>query len=114
MPYVQRNKSGEIIALHRVANKHATEILALNNEEVISFLLVSASEEKTREFLSQTDTEMIRVVEDIIELLVQKNLILFTELPIKAQEKFIGRRKLREKIDPEEQLLIDDEHIIHL
>ncbi|MEJ1461683.1 MAG: hypothetical protein ROD09_10850 [Candidatus Sedimenticola sp. (ex Thyasira tokunagai)] len=114
MPYVQRNKSGDIIALYRTVNEHATELLAHDNEEVIQFLLVGTSEEETKDFLSRTDAEMVRVVEDLVELLVQKNLILFTELPIKAQEKFINRRKLRQKIHPEEQLLVDDEYTIDL
>jgi hypothetical protein len=39
---------------------------------------------------------VVRVLDDLVNLLIDKNLIRFTDLPVAAQRKLIERRGLRE------------------
>ncbi|WP_156495336.1 MULTISPECIES: hypothetical protein [unclassified Oleiphilus] len=48
--------------------------------------------------LQDSDVDLARVTEDLISLLVQKGIILFTELPSAVQAKLVDREKLREKL----------------
>ena len=55
------------------------------------------------------DLEFIRVLDDVIDLLIAKNLILFTELPEIVQEKYTQRTRMRERRRESLHLLEDDE-----
>jgi len=48
--------------------------------------------------LYRSDLEVARVTEDLIYLLIQKNVILFTELPDIVQKKLLSREHLRDKL----------------
>ena len=45
--------------------------------------------------LQSSDADIARVTEDLIYLLIQKNIILFTELPEVVQTKLLSREQLR-------------------
>ena len=47
------------------------------------------------------------VLEDLVDLLIDKKLILFTELPPAAQEKLRGRKQIRQKLGSAD-LMVDD------
>jgi acyl-coenzyme A synthetase/AMP-(fatty) acid ligase len=53
------------------------------------------------------DAGAIRILEDLIDLLVKKNIFMFTELPKDAQMKIQERRQLRQKIG-KETIIVDD------
>ena len=67
---------------------------------------------ETKAYLSHTDDDMIRVVEDVIDLLIKKNLITLTDLPPAAQHKLVTRKRLRAKFLLEDTLLIEDDNIL--
>lgn len=48
----------------------------------------------------QSDLEMIRVYEDLVDLLIGKNLVLLTDLPPAAQDKLLRRKRLRAMLSP--------------
>lgn len=48
--------------------------------------------------LQDSDADLARVTEDLISLLVQKGIILFTELPEAVQVKLLDRERLREQL----------------
>jgi hypothetical protein len=81
MLYVQRDENGKIIGL-TVTPGENTEEASLTDADV-------------SEFLSASDPDMIRVLEDLIQLLVNKNLITFEELPETAQLKLLYRKNTR-------------------
>lgn len=54
-----------------------------------------SNEEKDIQALQQSDLDMIRVLDDLIELLIDKGVIQFTELPAQAQDKLLKRTQLR-------------------
>ncbi|TVO68602.1 hypothetical protein [Sedimenticola selenatireducens] len=113
MPFAQRNEQGQIIALFFEPNTHAQEEIAASHEDVLAFLSSGQFDDtETKAYLSQTDYDMIRVVEDVIDLMINKNLILLTDLPSAAQHKLIARKRLRAKFLLEDTLLIEDDNIL--
>jgi len=57
------------------------------------------------EALSQTDLALARVLEDLIDTLIAKGLIQFTDLPLAAQAKLLSRRETRAALSDPLQLL---------
>ncbi|UCV16256.1 hypothetical protein [Quatrionicoccus australiensis] len=71
---------------------NAQEELTADNPEVLQFI-----HERWRESqLTELDRDFVRVIEDTIELLISKEIILFTDLPPKVQEKLLRRKEVRE------------------
>ena len=81
MLYVERNKDGKIIALHKTPDPKAGEKKSIMDEEILDFLNENVDTDPWLQFLSLSDTGIIRILEDLIDLLIRKNVILFTELP---------------------------------
>jgi predicted HTH transcriptional regulator len=114
MLYVERNEKGEIVAVRRQEpGEKDGEKLSLLNAEVLAFLSQSDSEvnKSLEQILSLSDESIIRVLEDLIDLLIKKNIILFTELPEEAQEKIRGRKHARQMISSD-SLMIDDGDVL--
>ncbi|MFT5083770.1 MAG: hypothetical protein ACI9Y1_001820 [Lentisphaeria bacterium] len=106
MPFVKRNSVGGIVAVSQIESEEFTEVLDSGSEQLRSFLVEVC---KDQAHMSETDLDFVRVVEDLVELLVSKNYISFTDLPPKAQEKFRSRKTLRGKMNSSLDLLSDDE-----
>ena len=111
MPFAKRDQQGDIIALFSQAQPDATELVQSNDEEVLNFLIQTVKEEGAKSYLAHTDTEMTRITEDMVDLLISKNIILLTDLPSAAQEKLNLRKRLRAKYLAENPLLVDDDII---
>lgn len=58
--------------------------------------------------LSQTDAGLARVLEDLIDVLINRGLIQFTDLPPAAQAKLLERRQTRASLANRLELLADD------
>ena len=58
--------------------------------------------------LSESDAAIARVLEDLIDTLIGRGVIQFTDLPEAAQGKLQWRRKNRAKLQDSQQLLPDD------
>ena len=112
MPYVKRDNDNQVIAIYAEAHSDEAEFLPTSHPDVIGFLNNNASEEQSLQFLSGSDYELVRVLEDLIELLVDKNVVLFTELPIPAQRKLVQRRRARENLREENPLMVDEDDIL--
>ncbi len=103
MPYVLRGPDGKIDAIFQSPREGADEELQPDDPEVMAFLSAGVAEtememRQARERLKISDLEMVRVFEDVIEILIDKGLILITDLPEAAQEKLMERHRLREKL----------------
>ncbi|WP_051790584.1 hypothetical protein [Endozoicomonas montiporae] len=48
--------------------------------------------------MQAADADFIRVLEDVIDLLIDKSVIQFTELPDPVQNKLLNRRRYREEL----------------
>ncbi len=110
MAYIQRNNDGQIIALFETPHDDAIEELPLDSPELLEYLIKSAnSADDAKAVLSTSDYSLIRVIEDVVNTLIDKNLIRFTDLPLAAQEKLSNREKVRGHINHLDNLIADDE-----
>jgi hypothetical protein len=107
MIYVERNEKGEIVSLQRDADKPGMECKQSMDIEIFDFLGGSQSFDMKSQLLASSDTEMVRILEDVIDLLVSKNLIMFTELPEAVQQKIRVRKRIRQGIC-QESIIVDD------
>lgn len=53
--------------------------------------------EQINRLLNQSDADFIRVLEDLIDVLLDKHILLLTDLPEAAQQKLLKRKKMRAK-----------------
>lgn len=110
MLYVARDDEGRIVELHPVPVGNARETVPADNPEALQFI-----HERWRENeLAQLDRDFVRVIEDTIELLIAKGLILFTDLPPKVQEKLLRRKEIRQKMNYDGELGTGGDDIIPL
>lgn len=99
MPYVQRNDNGEVIALWREQPEGTSEFLPASDPEVVGFLdTISAQTDEGGEFSLSSDLQMVRVIEDLIDLLITKRVIVLTDLPVPVQNKLLRQRAKREHL----------------
>ena len=61
--------------------------------------------------LSETDADLVRVLEDLIDVLITRGVIQFTDLPEAAQAKLLGRRQTRATLTHRLELLPDDDSV---
>ena len=110
MPFVKRNAQGTVVALLADAQPDAQEYLASGHAEVLAFLAQQDGEEGVQRALRESDGELARVTEDLVHLLVEKNLIRFTDLPEAVQNKLLSREQLRAQLlsSPSSPLSEDD------
>lgn len=94
MFYVGRDSEGRITEAHPAPFGNATEALPEDSQEVLQFI----HERWRQNELEILDREFIRVIEDTIELLIEKKLILFTDLPPRVQTKLLRRREVRQQV----------------
>ncbi len=70
------------------------------------------SDGSTQTQLDASDMEMARITEDLIDVLIGKNVINFTDFPNMAQSKLINRRALRSNMSALTNLVADDDNIL--
>lgn len=95
MVYVKRSKDGQIMAISREQISDEWEAVADDAPEVTAFAALLAGGPQN---LVTTDLGLVRVVEDLIDLLIEQGVIRFTDLPQEAQNKLFARRNLRSSI----------------
>ena len=106
MPYVYRNSDGRIISLSAAAPDGEAEELDLSHPEVLEFL------QKAKNELSSSDSDTIRVIEDLVDVLIRKKLILLTDLPVPAQLKLSERQRMRNELNALDNLMVGEEDIL--
>lgn len=105
MPYVKRDADGGIVAVATGPEGECTEFVDAADPALGAFLEAIGAD---IEGLQATDQDFIRVLEDVVDLLIAKGVILFTELPDSAQAKILNRQDLRSKLGAALDLLGDD------
>jgi hypothetical protein len=96
MPYVARNAEGRIESLHRERSPQAPEFVDERHPEIVAFLGGRAPQ--SPEDFSRLDADFVRVIEDVIDTLIVKNIINITDLPGEAQAKLFARKSFRERV----------------
>lgn len=98
MPYVSRDDHGEIKALHDAPAADAIEYLDSSEPEVQHFIVRNERLGELKHDLIISDNNMVRVLEDLIDVLVRKGVIAMTDMPSAARDKLDRRRKLRTEL----------------
>jgi len=107
MLYAERDANGVIVAIRKITGGSAREKERLSCTELAEFLSGSEAMLPFENLLTQLDTGAIRILDDLIDLLVQKNLIIFSDLPEEARQKLYERKRVRQKMQGQ-QLIEDD------
>ncbi|MBL8446828.1 MAG: hypothetical protein JNJ44_05365 [Zoogloeaceae bacterium] len=90
MRYVRRNAEGEVIAVSLIEDPFFPEAVPDDSLD-----LAALGQGSSASPLADTDMRLVRVLEDLIDVLITKEVIRFTDLPAAAQEKLLERRTLR-------------------
>lgn len=107
MLYIERNTDGTITAIHQTPHANASEKKTMLDEEVIAFLDKDGKLDSLIQLLSLSDLSIVRIIEDLIDLLVKKNVIMLTDLPEEARDKLKERKRVRKKMDSD-SFIVDD------
>ncbi len=106
--FCRRDAVGNIVELtaqslsaSQVADERWQAVSA-GDEQVKQFI---ASDTDHASLLSQTDGGLARVLEDVIDVLITRGLIQFTDLPQAAQDKLLERRQSRANLSNRLQLM---------
>lgn len=106
MPYVSRNTEGTVESLHLHASDSVFEWLDDQHPEVQAFLGVDPGDTEDTDF-SRLDADFVRVIEDLVDVLLSKNILNITDLPAEAQAKLFARKSFREKASKNSLQLFD-------
>ncbi|WP_409525865.1 tryptophan synthase subunit beta like protein [Nitrincola sp. MINF-07-Sa-05] len=112
--YIRRDNSGAIIAVSSIPAIDFTEEIASDSAELFNFLNQHSQAMPEQQALIKSDTELVRVVEDLIELLTDKGVIQFTDLPSAAQKKLMTRQSLRKRVNGLQLLSDEDDELTPL
>ncbi|MND88028.1 hypothetical protein D3C76_564930 [compost metagenome] len=108
MFYVKRDAQGQLVRVETTAYEGFSETLASDHAEIQAWQFNARVENSLRQ-LKQSDLEMIRVLDDLIQVLRAKGIISVTDLPLAAQAKLRDRSQAREELGGLSQLVQDDE-----
>ena len=110
MPHVLRDADGRIIGVLDRAFVGGTEELPGNDPELLAFLeqVAGPMEEQRRAFM-RADLEFIRVLEDLVAALMERNVISLTDLPTDAQRKVLSRSALRQMLNQHTPMIIPED-----
>jgi hypothetical protein len=106
MPFVKRDEQGAVVAVSQEPAPDCSEELPKDDPALAAFFArVGGSESSS---LDASDQDLIRVLEDVVDLLTAKGLILFTELPEDAQQKIMRRQHMRAQAGDLKNLISKD------
>jgi hypothetical protein len=106
MPFVKRDAAGRVTSLHREQDSQDLQYLPLDHPDVAGFLEpIGERRSQRRGELLKSDLDMIRVYEDLTDILISKNLVVLTDFPPAAQEKLLSRKRLRSSLSPITEVL---------
>lgn len=115
MPYVSRDADGRVSAMLLKSQPGATEFLPNDHPDILQFFGGATPEQLDMEALGDlnlSDVGFIRVIEDVIDLLIAKNILTFTELPEKVREKILSRKDARGRLAGSNDIMVQDEGIL--
>ena len=108
MPFIKRDASGSIAEIFERPTSEAMEFLESEDPEIARYVTSHQVDPGIRERLTLTDTEMARVVEDLIDILIDKGVITANDLPEAVHAKLRRRRSLRQSISALQKLVEDE------
>ncbi|MEI7917189.1 MAG: hypothetical protein WCH41_05205 [Methylophilaceae bacterium] len=92
MTYVRRDQEGHIVAISLNESDECHELIDTESQELKLAILKFSN---TNTELLNSDLAMIRVIEDLIDILISKSLISVNDLPQSVQLKLLARKSYR-------------------
>lgn len=108
MFYVQRNAEGQVMRVEAQPYANFSESLSADHPDVQAWFASEVVATNLRQ-LKQSDLEMIRVLDDLIQVLTDKGVIRVTDLPAAAQAKLMDRSQAREALGGLSHLVDEDD-----
>lgn len=108
MLYVQRDEQGQLIRVEAASFAGATATLAANSQEAQAWYANQQVESSILQ-LKQSDLDMIRVLDDLLQVLFSKGVLRITDLPAPAQAKLLARGQTRQALAGLAPLINDDD-----
>lgn len=96
MPFVLLDENSHITAVYTENVEGAVEV-APDDPALKEFIFRNHPEAAKRDELVKSDLALARVMEDLIDVLIEKGVIMFTDFPEMAQKKLLERRGFRKE-----------------
>jgi hypothetical protein len=114
MPYVIRDADGKIVQVFEQPVSGKSEEVSTDSEDYRRYVddHAAQSAEELRRQLAASDVGMTRLVEDLVDVLIGKGVIKFTDLPPAAGAKYLERQSARQRLHTYKNLIVDEKDII--
>lgn len=99
MVYVQRDDQGRLLRVEYNPFEGMTDVLAVESEELRNWLAAKEEVKARLDRLHNSDLELVRVLEDVVIVLVDRGVIQYTDLPEAARMKLDERAVARADIE---------------
>lgn len=109
MFYILRDNDGNLVQVESSPFEGMNGELPQDSVEAQAWMNNQQSILSSLEQLRSSDLEMVRVLEDLIQVLTSKGLLNITDFPQAAQLKLIQRAQAREALGGLDALIRDDE-----
>lgn len=115
--YVIKDESGKItgLSLTRTVGAEAADP---QDPELRAFLELADPSLSASSQLQALDGASIRILEDLIDVLVDRGTLIFTDLPEAAQQRLLERKLLRKMVrkerglpEPDDEFILSDDKI---
>jgi hypothetical protein len=95
MAYVLRDKQGRIVAASAELQVGPEwQLIDAHQADYVTYL---ESNLKQHDVFRESDIQLARVLEDLIGILIERNIIQFTDFPSAAQKRLNDRQSMRSK-----------------
>ncbi len=109
MPFVKRDDSGAVVAVYLQAADPGLEEVTVDDSGLKTFLDKSLLEYAAGRQWMESDLSVVRVLEDVVDMLIERGVFVFMDLPEGAQQKLLERRGLRKEFAYMDTLFGDQE-----
>ena len=107
MVYVKRDENNQIVGMFAENIESDLEEIAEDDEELQAFMTQCAFDSENN--FIKSDLELIRVIEDVIQILMEKDIIHITDFPMAVIQKLVDRKKIRKNFDDLSDILEKDD-----
>lgn len=109
--YIIRDPQGRISGLS-LEPTETNEVADHNSPELREFLSKANPDQSAAEQMEVLDVASVRIIEDLVDVLIDKGAILFTDLPEQAQKRLLERKMLRRMVRKEKGLPVEEESFL--
>lgn len=99
MVYVQRDGQGKLLRVESQPFEGMNDTLAYQSDELKDWLEARTDVRSRLDLLRHSDLDLVRVLEDVVNVLVERGVIRYTDLPEAARRKLDERAVARAELE---------------